>query len=49
MYYTKTGKRFIGKTHRMANGQVHTGAKHTSSSRRVYTKTQIDKMRKRKR
>ncbi len=48
MYYTKTGKRFTGKTHRM-NGQIHTGAKHTSSSRRVYTKTQLDKMRKRKR
>lgn len=48
MYYTKTGKRYTGKAHRMPNGQMHSGAKHTSSSRRLYTKSQIDLMRKRK-
>ena len=35
-HYKKDGSVFSGKVHRMANGHIHTGAKHTSSSSRVY-------------
>lgn len=36
-YYLKSGKKWTGKVHRM-NGQVHTGAKHSSASKIVTTK-----------
>mgnify|MGYP006893620263 CR=1 FL=1 len=31
-HYTKSGKQYTGAVHKM-NGQVHTGAKHTASSK----------------
>jgi hypothetical protein len=31
-YYLKSGKLYIGAVHKM-NGQIHTGAKHTTSSK----------------
>jgi len=33
-HYFKNGKEFKGAVHRM-NGQIHTGAKHTASSKVV--------------
>jgi hypothetical protein len=37
-HYLKSGKEYTGPTHKM-NGQVHTGAKHTTSSKvLVHTK-----------
>ena len=33
-HYFKTGKEYKGKVHKM-NGQIHTGAKHTSASKQV--------------
>ena len=36
--YTKSGKLYTGKKHRMPNGQYHTGAKHTSKSQKLYKK-----------
>lgn len=38
MYYTKNGKIYRGKTHKMPNGSTHTGAKHTKNSRILTTK-----------
>jgi len=32
-HYTKDGKLFKGKTHKMPNGSLHTGAKHTKNSK----------------
>jgi|TARA_R100001463_G_scaffold56701_2_gene108790 hypothetical protein len=34
--YTKAGKEYKGKHHKMPNGQIHTGAKHTKNSKRLY-------------
>ena len=33
-HYFKSGKEYKGKVHKM-NGQIHTGAKHTSASKVV--------------
>lgn len=35
-HYKRDGSVFRGKTHRMPNGQIHSGATHNSSSVRVY-------------
>ena len=35
-HYTKAGKAHKGKMHKMPNGEMHSGAKHTSSSERLY-------------
>ena len=32
-HYTKAGKLFTGKTHKMSDGSFHTGAKHTKNSK----------------
>ena len=40
-HYFKSGKEFKGAVHRM-NGQIHTGAKHTASSK-VVTHTKPNK------
>ena len=34
--YTKAGKVFKGAHHKMSNGQIHTGKKHTKNSKRLY-------------
>lgn len=31
-HYTKAGKLYTGKTHKMSDGSFHTGAKHTKNS-----------------
>jgi hypothetical protein len=36
-YYLKSGKLWKGKVHRM-NGQIHTGATHSSASKQVMTR-----------
>jgi len=41
-HYLKSGKEYIGAVHKM-NGQVHTGAKHTASSK-VLTHTKPKKV-----
>lgn len=35
-HYTKEGKVWRGSFHKMPNGTLHTGVKHTSSSQRLY-------------
>mgnify|MGYP003628549555 FL=1 len=34
--YTKAGKEFKGAHHKMPNGQIHSGKKHTKNSKRLY-------------
>jgi|TARA_R100000482_G_C5094295_1_gene132401 hypothetical protein len=34
--YFRDGKPYTGKFHKMPNGEIHTGASHTASSKRVY-------------
>jgi hypothetical protein len=34
--YTKAGKEYKGAHHKMPNGQIHTGKKHTTNSKRLY-------------
>ena len=35
-YYLKSGKLYKGKYHKMKNGTIHTGAKHTKNSKKLY-------------
>ena len=35
-HYTKAGLLYTGKTHKMPDGSLHTGAKHTSMSKPVF-------------
>jgi len=34
--YTKAGKEYKGAHHKMPNGQIHSGKKHTKNSKRLY-------------
>ena len=34
-HYFRTGVEYKGKVHKMPNGKIHTGAKHTASSKPV--------------
>jgi len=34
-HYFKDGKEFTGNTHKMPNGSLHTGLKHTKGSKKV--------------
>ena len=34
--YTKSGTLFKGKTHKMADGSLHTGSAHTKSSKKLF-------------
>ena len=34
-HYFKDGKEFTGNTHKMSDGSLHTGLKHTKGSRKV--------------
>lgn len=36
--YTKDGKEFKGAHHKMSNGTIHSGKKHTANSKRLYKK-----------
>ena len=40
-YYLPDGKEYKGKVHKMADGKMHTGAKHTSTSKVLSTKKPI--------
>tara|TARA_Y100001951_G_scaffold99042_1_gene100543 strand:+ start:455 stop:631 length:177 start_codon:yes stop_codon:yes gene_type:complete len=35
-HYKKDGTVFKGKSHKMPNGQLHSGASHSSSSKRLF-------------
>ncbi len=35
-HYFKDGSKHTGGTHKMPNGDVHSGAKHTPSSKKLY-------------
>tara|TARA_Y100001951_G_C11263523_1_gene254024 strand:+ start:568 stop:747 length:180 start_codon:yes stop_codon:yes gene_type:complete len=35
-HYTKSGKEYKGGTHKMPNGQLHSGKTHSDSSERLY-------------
>jgi len=41
--YKRNGTLYKGKMHRMENGSVHTGAKHTSKSVKLYTFRELSK------
>ena len=34
--YTKAGKEYKGAHHKMPNGQIHSGKKHSKNSKRLY-------------
>ncbi len=40
-HYLKSCKEYKGATHKMPDGSLHTGAKHTESSQRVFHKEQL--------
>tara|TARA_R100000388_G_C7213558_1_gene144923 strand:+ start:556 stop:738 length:183 start_codon:yes stop_codon:yes gene_type:complete len=42
-HYLKSGKEFKGKYHKMPNGQLHSGAKHSSSSKRLFHYGELSK------
>jgi len=42
-HYFADGRPYEGEVHKMPNGHIHTGAKHTKSSKRVYEKSQLAK------
>ena len=42
-HYLKTGKEFKGKYHKMPNGQLHSGAIHNKSSKRLFHYGELSK------
>ena len=42
-HYLKTGKEFKGKYHKMPNGQLHSGATHSKSSKRLFHYGELSK------
>lgn len=36
MHYTKDGKKYTGASHKMPNGQLHSGRTHTDKSVRLF-------------
>ena len=42
-HYLKTGKEFKGKYHKMPNGQLHSGATHNKSSKRLFHYGELSK------
>jgi hypothetical protein len=34
--FTRDGRRYSGKSHKMPNGEVHSGASHSASSQRLF-------------
>lgn len=40
-HFLRSGKEYTGPSHRMKDGTLHTGAKHTSSSRKLYHKKDL--------
>ena len=47
-HYKKDGSAFKGKTHKMKNGVIHSGATHRPSSIRLYHYTDLSKKAKEK-
>jgi len=45
-HFLRNGKEYTGPTHKMKDGTLHTGAKHTSSSRKLYHKDDLPKTKK---
>lgn len=41
VHYFADGKPYRGETHKMPDGKIHTGAKHSKSSKRVYHKKDL--------
>jgi len=44
--FLRNGKEYTGPTHKMKDGTLHTGAKHTSNSRKLYHKDDLPKTKK---
>tara|TARA_R100001463_G_scaffold81114_1_gene135662 strand:+ start:669 stop:899 length:231 start_codon:yes stop_codon:yes gene_type:complete len=42
-HYTKSGKLFTGKTHKMKDGTLHSGASHTTRSVKLFHKNELPK------
>ena len=42
-HYLRSGKEFKGKYHKMPNGQLHSGATHSKSSKRLYHYGELSK------
>jgi hypothetical protein len=42
-HFTSSGRPYNGKTHKMADGTVHTGSAHTKASVQVFHKGQMPK------
>jgi hypothetical protein len=42
-HFKSSGKPYNGKTHKMADGTVHTGSTHTKNSVRVFHKGELPK------
>ena len=42
-HYSKDGKEHKGKLHKMPNGQLHSGATHTASSKRLFHYGELSK------
>lgn len=42
-HYLKSGKVFKGKYHKMPNGQLHSGATHSKSSKSLYHYGELSK------
>ena len=42
-HYLKSGKEFKGKYHKMPNGQLHSGATHNKSSKRLFHYGELSK------
>ena len=45
-HFLRNGKEYTGPTHKMKDGTLHTGEKHTSSSRKLYHKDDLPKTKK---
>ena len=42
-HFLKDGSRFKGKTHKMSDGTVHTGVKHSSTSKKLFHLAELTK------
>ncbi len=47
-HYFRDGTRHTGGMHKMPNGEVHSGARHTASSKRLYHYAELSETAKKK-
>jgi len=47
-HYLKDGTKYSGSTHKMPNGDVHSGSKHTSKSKKLFHFSELPKVVQRK-